>query len=74
MRICKRYYVRNRQERSLELVIPEERISAALIADSGGRSVSGVDNGFIGQDHKLFMNASDQTFMAHSRKIGPTDT
>jgi len=36
--------------------------------------VTKTANGFIRQDHKFFMNALYQTFVAATGKIGPADT
>jgi hypothetical protein len=58
------------QKELLEGIILEERISSAFITDSSGRAVAGIDNGFIRQDHKFFLNAFHQTFVAATGKVG----
>jgi hypothetical protein len=61
------------QKEFLEGIILEERISSAFITNSGGWSVARVDNGFIRQDHKFFMNAFHQPFVAATGKVGPAN-
>jgi hypothetical protein len=62
------------QKKSLERIILEEGIPSAFIADSGGWSVAGIDNSFIRQNHKFFMNALHQTFVAATGKVSSANT
>jgi len=68
------YHAKRLPVQSLERMIPEERIPPPLIADSGGRAVARIDNGFIGQNHKFLPDALHKTFMAHSLKVAPADS
>jgi hypothetical protein len=51
-------------------MLPKKGIVSAFIADGGGWSVAGINNGFVGQDHEFSVNALYQTFVAAAGEVG----